>query len=276
MGIFSSKSKSISLEPMLTDEQKSAQTQLMNLGQLYDLSGFNFNMSPQELKGSSLLNNYLVSGTENLDTAADTLTDIASQTFNPQDPSSGFAAYSRQVARAGKQASDQLSRNAAITGSRFSTSAGKDQVDLAAQQSDMLASKLGDLYQNTQAQKIAAAQGLGQVQELQNQITNNKISAAYQYGTRQRDLQNQKAQLAYEEWQRAENQRVSGLQSVWGKNVDWGQKSYSYSSSSPWSSLASSLLSAAGTGIGTAVAGPIGGFLGSQLGSFLGQNKKSS
>lgn len=247
MGIFSSKSKSINLEPMLTDEQKSAQTQLMNLGQLYDLSGFNFNMSPQELKGSSLLNNYLSSGTENLNTAADTLTDIATQTFNPQNPNSGFAAYSRQVAKAGKTASDQLSRNAAITGSRYSTSAGKDQSDLAVQQSDILASKLGQLYQSTQSQRVAAAQGLGQVQELQNQIQNNKIAAAYQYGTRQRDLQNQKAQLAYDEWKRGESERVSGLQSVWNKNVQYGLKSYTQKRPSTFMSMLGEISPAVGS-----------------------------
>lgn len=251
MGIFSSKSKTINLEPMLTDEQKSAQSQLMNLGQLYDLSGFNFNMSPQELKGSSLLNNYLASGTSGLDTATDTLTDIAKQTFNPQNPNSGFAAYSRQVARAGKQASDNLSRNQAMTGSRFSSTAGRDQADLASQQSDILATKLGDLYQNTQSQKISAVQGLSQAEALKNQIESNKISAAYQYGTRARDLQNQKAQLAYDEWKRGQSERVAGLQSVWGKNVNYGAKSYTSSTPSIFSTFASSILGGAGETIGS-------------------------
>lgn len=228
MGLFSSRNKSVNLEPMLTDEQKSAQTQLMNLGQLYSgLGDFNFNMTGLETAGQNALQDYLGYSSPELSTASNVLTGIANQTFNPDDPSSGFAAFSRQVARSGKTASDALNREAAITGSRFGTAIGRDKADLAAQQSDVLASKLADIYKQTEANKLSAASGLTGISQLQNAITQDKINAAYTYGTRQRDLQNQKAQLAYDEWKRANSERISGLQSVWGRNVDYGLKGYS-------------------------------------------------
>ena len=247
MGFFSSKNKTINLEPMLTDEQKQAQTQLMNLGQLYDLSGFDFNMTPTELTGNNILSQYLSSGTPQLDTASSVLTDMANTQFNPDDPSSGFAAYKRQVARATKDADDVLNREAAITGSRYGTSIGQNKADLAAQQSDMLASKLAELYNTSQDRALSAAGGLLDVQNLENSLTQNKLMAAYQYGSLQRDLTNQKAQLAYEDWQRAENERVSGLNSVWGRNVDYGMKSYTQKSPSTFMSMVGEVIPAIGS-----------------------------
>lgn len=230
MGLFSSKNKTISLEEMLTPEQKSAQTQLMNLGQLYSgLGDFNFGTTGIENLGLTGLENYVGSGTpQGLTTASNVLTQMANQEFNPDDPSSGFAAYQRQVARAGKTASDQINREAAITGSRFGTGIQREKTDLAAQQSDLLSSKLAELWKATQSNKLSAAQGLGQVEQLNNAIQTNKLQAAFQYGGLQRDLQNQQAQLKYDEWKRANEERISGLQSVWGRNVDYGMKSYSW------------------------------------------------
>lgn len=240
--LFKSKSQTTTLEPMLTDEQKQAMAALSAIGQgqqsSYDLSNYNFDMTGLESLGQDQLYNLLNSGTStDMSTASKTLQDIANQTFNPDDPSSGYAAYSRQVARAGKTASDALNREAAITGSRFGTGIQRQKADLAAQQSDILASKLGELYSQTQQNKLAAAGGLADIAGMQEQINQNRIAAAYSYGTRQRDLQNQKAQLAYDEWQRGRNEKLSALGSVANANIQWGQKSMTTKSPSTFMSM---------------------------------------
>lgn len=250
--LFKSKSQTTTLEPMLTDEQKQAMSALSAIGQggqsAYDLSGFNFDMSGLEDVGQGQLYNLLNSGTStDMSTASKTLQDIANQQFNPDDPSSGYAAYARQVARAGKTASDALNREAAMTGSRFGTGIQRQKADLAAQQSDILASKLGELYSQGQQNKLAAASGLADIAGLQENINQNRIAAAYSYGTRQRDLQNQKAQLAYDEWQRGRNEKLNALGSVMGANVQWGVKSATTKSPSTFMSMLGEFMPAVGS-----------------------------
>ncbi len=242
MGIFRSKTKTTNFEEMLTPEQKQSMKLLAQFGatgklgdftagQGADLSGFNSGMTGIENLGQDQLYNLFNSGiSDDMSTASKTLQGIANQTFNPDDPSSGFSAFSRQLARSGKTASDALNREAAITGGRFGTGIQRQKADLAAQQSDILGSKLGELYSQAQSNKLAAAGGLANIAGQQEAINQNRISAAYNYGTRERDLQNQKAQLAYDDWQRARAERmssISGLTNVMNKNVEWGLKSVS-------------------------------------------------
>jgi hypothetical protein len=263
MGFFSSKSKTTTLEPMLTDEQKKAMALLQQFGatgqmgdfqagQGYgDLGDFNFNMTGVENMGQDQLMNLLSSGTgSDMSTASRTLQEMANQKFNPDDPSSGFGAFSRQVARAGKTASDQLNQEAAITGSRFGTGIQRQKTDLAAQMSDQLGSKLGELYGQTQNQKLSAASGLGALAQAQEQMNQNRIQAAYTYGARERELKNQQAQLAYDDWTRARSERmssISGLESVMNKNVDWGLKSYTQKSPSTFMSMMGEISPAIGS-----------------------------
>lgn len=269
MGLFSSKSKTTTLEPMLTDEQKQALSALSAIGQngsSYDLSGYNFDMTGLEGMGQSQLQDLMGAGTSTeMSLASKTLQDIANQKFNPDDPSSGFAAYSRQVARAGKTAEDALNREAAITGGRFGTGIQRQKTDLAAQQSDMLGTKLGELYSQLQSNKLSAAGGLADIARMQENINQNRIAAAYSYGARERDLKNQKAQLAYDEWQRGRNEKLSTLSGVLGANIQWGQKSYTTKSPSLFSQLAGTVLS----GVGTAVGGAAGGAVTGGIGSFF-------
>lgn len=272
------KKKSVELDPYagMTPEQRQAMSLLQTYGATGkigdfqagegygNLGDFNFQMTPQELAGQTALDQYIGSGTPMLGTASDVLTKMANQQFNPDDPSSGFAAFQRQVARSGKQASDVLNREAAMTGSRFGTSIGRDKADLAAQQSDILASKLGEIWQNTQAQKLAAAQGLGNLQQIQDQSAQNRIQAAYQYGSMQRDLQNQQAQLAYDDWKRGREERtqsISALGTVLSKGTTpmWGGTTYEYNTPSGFQQVLNAGTSVMGTGGGGAGAGGAGG-----------------
>lgn len=245
--LFKGSSKTTTLEPMLTDEQKKAMgllTQFGSTGQIgdfqagqqYDLSGFNYGMTPAELTGGQLLEKNLAGGLpQGMTDAQSALTGMVNAKFNPDDPSSGFAAFQRQLARKTQGASDILARNAAMAGSRFGTQIGKDMTDLAAQQSDITASTLADLWRQTEANKLNAASGLNVLAQNQENINQSRIQQAFQMGEQQRNIQNQKAQAQYEEWQRARNERlasIDALSGVMNKNVDFGLKSYTQKSPS--------------------------------------------
>jgi len=247
-----SKKKSITLDPYagMTPEQRTAMANLMNLGDLYNLSGFDFNMTPTELTGNNILSQYLESGTPQLDTATSVLTDMANTKFNPDDPSSGFAAYQRQVARATKDAADVLNRESAITGSRFGTAIGQNKADLAAQQSDILATKLAELYNTAEGRKLQAARWLMEAQGLTSNIIQSKLADAYQYGSLQRDLKNQQAQLSYDEWKRANQEKIYGWNSVLSKGTTPGLMSYDYQQPTQVQQMLNSFIGSSGGGIG--------------------------
>lgn len=240
MSIFSSKKQTTTLEPMLTDEQKQAMSLLQQFGatgklgdfqagQGYDFSGFNFGLNPTELAGGSLLDQNLASGpAAGITDSQNALTGIVNAKFDPTDPSNGFAAFQRQLARATQTSADAIARNAAIGGSRFGTQIGKDYANLGAQQADTTASALADLWKQTQQNKISAASGLNSIANSQENINQSRIQQAFQIGAQQRDVQNQKAQAAYDDWQRARNERMSSINSmtnVMNKNVEYGLKS---------------------------------------------------
>lgn len=240
MGLFSSRSSTTTLDPMLTPEQKQAMaalTQLGTTGQYGDLTlgeGYtgslgNYDMSQGEsLAGNKIYEMLQAGSPEGINTARNTMTGIANNKFNPDDPSSGYAAYSRQVARATGQANDVLNREAAITGDRFSTSIGRDKADLAARQGDMLATKLGDLYNTAQDRSLQAAQGLTNLEATNETIGQGRIDNAFNYGGLQRLLKNAEAQAKLQEFTRAREEKlgqVGVLNDVFNRNVQFGQMS---------------------------------------------------
>ncbi len=262
MGLFSSKSKTTTLEPMLTDEQKQAMkllTQFGTTGQLgdfqagqgYDFSGFDTGLNQSEIMGGDILSGMLQSGTpESLTTAQKTLTDIANRQFNPDDPSNEFAAFNRQLAKQTKSADDVLNRESAITGGRFGTGIQKQKQELATNQSDIASSKLAELYSQLQQNKLSAASGLTGIAGVQEGINQDRVRAAFTYGQQQRDVQNQKAQMAYDDWQRARTERmssISGLEGVMNKNVQYGLKSATTKSPSTFMSMVGEMIPAVGS-----------------------------
>lgn len=286
-GLFGG-SETYNLEPMLTDEQKQAQKLLLslsnggsiaglNLGDLYSGSLGNYNLSPTTQGAVNSVSALLNAGTPSAyQTAENTLTKLADTSFNPSDPSSGYAAYQRQVARATNDANDVINREAAITGNRFGDRILNTKSDLAAQQSDILATKLAELFNAGQNRALSAASGLTSLGTAQNQTALNTAQMAANLGDLQRMLDTAKAQAQYSEWQRARNERlgtsVDALNSLWGKNVDYGMKSYTQPTSSPFSTLLNAGLGA----LGTAFGGPIGGMLASGIGSLFGGSGSSN
>jgi len=227
-GLFKSRSSTTTQDPMLTQEQLAAQKALMQLGQTGSYGGINlgeayqgdlgnFDMSGIEQQGQSALLRLL----QGNDTARNTIEGLAKTQFNPDDPSSGFAAYQRQVARATQGSRDALNRDAAVTGDRFSSRLGQQKADLAAQEGDILATKLADLYNTAQNRALTASTAL-------EGIDQGRISSAYQYGGLERLLKNAEAQAKYNEFIRQRNEKlgqIDALQGIFNRNVGFGQMS---------------------------------------------------
>lgn len=285
MGLFS-KEKTYSQEEMLTPEQKQAQQLLLSLSQGGNIAGLNlgdqytgslgnYSMTPTEESAVNRIYDLLNSGTPSaLTKAEDTLTRLSDTTFDPSDPSSGYAAYQRQVARATNDANDVLNREAAITGNRFGDRILNSKSDLAAQQSDMLASKLAELYNTAQDRALAGAQGLTNLAGVNDAMQINRINTAANVGSLQRTLDTAKAQAQYEEWQRARNERlgtsIDAMNSLWNKNVQYGMKNLTTKEATPFGQLLNAGLTIGGTALGGMVEGPMGAAIGGSLGSAAG------
>lgn len=215
--------KKTSVQDLRTPQQKAADdflAQLMgtgsaggiNLGQAYTGSLGDFNQTGQEQQGQALLSKML-GGAQNQDInqARGVYSDLANQTFNPSDPSNGFSAFSRQVARATGGANDVLNREAAITGTRYGTGIQKQKKDLAAQQSDSLQTALANIFQNTQQQRLQGAQGLTNIAGQESDQNNQLLNQAATFGDLQRQLNNQQAQAQYSEFNRQRGEQLSRI-----------------------------------------------------------------
>jgi hypothetical protein len=223
-----SKQKSVQLDPYagMTPEQRQAMSLLQQFGatgqigdfqagEQYNLNSFNFDPNQAQVMGGNLLTGNLANGSATgITDAQNALTGMVNAKFDPTDPSNGFAAFQRQLARSTKGADDVINRDAAIMGSRFGSRIGRDKVDLAERQSDITASKLGDLWNQTQQNKLSAASGLNSIANSQENIAQSRIAQAFNIGQMQQQMQNQKAQMAYDEWQRSRNERLSSISSL--------------------------------------------------------------
>lgn len=276
MGFFSdlfSNSETVTAQPLLTKEQKEAMQALLNYGltgrtpsgfqagEAADLSGFNFDIQPGEVQAQNYLS-ALLGPQSGIATARNRLTDIANQEFDPSDPSTGFAAFQRQLSRATKEADDVINREAAIQGNRFGNRILEEKTDLAERQSDVIASQLGQLFNQQQNRALQASQALGGLEQTGAGIA----SQLFGVGGAQRDLQNAEAQLKYNDRQRQRDEQLgalTGLNTVFNRNVPYGVTSQEVRSPN----LFGQLLGAAGTGLGFAAGGLAGGALANQ---FLG------
>lgn len=254
-----------------TPEQKAAQALLqqlattgsgggINLGEAYTGSLGDYNLTQGTLQANANLAS-LFNG-QDITKARETFTNLADTKFDPSDPSSGYAAFSRALAKSGKEASDVISRDAAITGTRFGSRIQNTQQDLAENLQNQSAMKLAELFQNSRASQLAGAQGLqglvGTQADLASQIAQQEDIV--------RQLKNQEAQAKYSEFQRQRGEtlsRVDLLTQEANRNPLLGVTKYG--EASPWSSLVSSVLGSAGTAIG----GPIGGAISSVFSSLF-------
>lgn len=242
--LFKSRSSTTTLDAMLTPEQKAAMASLADIGQTggdsYTGSLGDFNMTDNQALANNKLFQLLSAGSpDGYNTARNTLTGMANTKFNPDDPSSGFAAYSREVARATNDSNDVLNREAAITGDRYSTSIGRNKQDLALRQNDLLSSKLADLYNSAQDRSYNAANALTNLESQNADNTRANLTMGFDpnQGGLQSLLNTAKAQAQYKEFVRTQDNKMNALNSVLSKNVQFGQMSKTTKAPSIFSSM---------------------------------------
>lgn len=262
--LFGSKVKQVDMN---TPEQKAAIAALnqlaqtgswggINLGEGYTGSLGNFDMTGGEQFGLDTLRGLLTS--PDMAKARETYTNLADTKFDPSDPSSGYAAYSKALAKSQKQASDVLNREAAIGGSRFSTGILKEKAGLAEDFSNQQGQFLANLFQNSRSTQLAGAQGLQSLTNTQAGLSNQLMNAA----ALERNLKNQEAQAKFSEWQRARSEKMTQIDLLGteaNRNANIG---YTGGESGMLSGLMNSALGAVGTTLGNQAGSWLGGLFG--------------
>ena len=251
------KKKDTELEDARTEEQKRAAAALMQLAETGSYGGINLGeayggaLGSYDTTGQKTAYDQLMSlyGGQEMSTASNTLQQLTDLKFNPDDPSSGYAAFSRALAKAGQESSDVLNREAAITGNRFGTAIAGEKANLAADLANQRGSYLANLYQNQRNTALQAAQGLS---GLAGQKSNIAQSAS-QRAAFINEIKNQQAQDTYNEYKRQRNEQLSRidlLQTEANRNPYLGVDT-SGTTASPFSSLANSVLGSLGQNIGS-------------------------
>lgn len=214
MGLFS---KTTTYDPMsaYTPQQRQAIEMLQSLaatgsgggitlGQQYTGDLGAYDTSGQQTAYDQILG--LIGG-QDVNTARNVYNELANTKFNPDDPSSGYAAFSRALAKAGQESSDVLNREAAITGSRFGTGIQKQKAELAEDLANQRGSYLSQLYQQGQQNKLQGASGLQNLASQQGQLA----QAASQQAAIINEINNQKALDALSEFKRTRNEELSRI-----------------------------------------------------------------
>jgi len=137
----------------------------------------------------------------------DFYTNLLGQKFNPSDPSTGYADFSRALAKAGQESSDVLNREAAITGSRFGTGIQKQKASLSGDLANQRGMFLADLYKDTTSKQLQGASGL------QNQQANqaNLLSSIFNMSDVQRQLKDQELKDKLNAWTTARGEQLSRI-----------------------------------------------------------------
>lgn len=257
IGSLFNKGDKTELEDLRTPEQKAAAQLLqqlamtgsgggINLGDAYSGSLGSYDTSGIQNAYNQLMSLY--SGGGGMGAASDVYTRMANNKFNPDDPSSGYAAFSRQLAKAGKESDDALNREAAITGNRFGTAILGKKADLAADLANQRGMYLADLYNQSENRALQGAAGL---QSLAGQQANIAQNAA-QLKIQEQAIKDQQAKDALNEYKRQRSEvlgRINMLQTEADRNPYLGISSLT--NSSPFSELANSVLGGVGTQVGS-------------------------
>jgi hypothetical protein len=274
MGLFKTKS---TYDPMsqYTPEQRKSIEALMSLastgtgggitlGTAYDGSLGSYDLTDQTRSGLASLQSLLNSAYDpnsDMGQARSVYQNQANNSiFDLESDESGYKAFNKALTKSGKESSDVLNREAAISGNRFSTSMGAQKADLAENLQLQRAQQLANLYQSSQSVAALGAQGLT---GLANQVAN--ISGLnITYGDMQRQMEDARAKEQYNEFLRQRNEELSRLDLM---NAERSNPLGTISMSSPsaFGKIASGVLTAVGTYFG----GPIGGAIGSGIGGAL-------
>lgn len=193
--------------------------------------------------------------------ARDVYSRMAGNTFNPDDPSSGYAAFSRALAKSGAESQDVINREAARTGGVFGSGRGRDTASLQSDLANQRGMFLADLFNQGENRALQGASGLQSLIGTQQNLFNQLASQA----AIERILKDQQAKDKLSEFYRTRAEELSRIDLM---NQQWQQPMGKITIKSPstFSKIASPLMGA----IGTAIGGPIGGAIGSGVGGLFG------
>lgn len=216
MGIFSAKKTTYDPMSAFTPQQRQSIEALMSLastgsgggitlGQKYGGDLGYYNQTPGEIDALQGLQG-LVSGGD-ISGARDVYSRMANNKFNPDDPSSGYAAFSRALAKAGGESQDAINREAARTGGVFGSGRGRDTASLQADLANQRGTFLASLFNQGENRALQGASGLqslvGQQQDLFQQLASQSAI--------ERLLKDQQAKDQYSEFQRTRGEELSRL-----------------------------------------------------------------
>jgi hypothetical protein len=262
------KSKSTTYDPMsaYTPQQREAIQALMSLASTGSGGGITlgtpyggslgfYDQMPGEMQALSGLQGLL--GGQEITGARDTFSRMAENRFDPSDPTSGYAAFSRALAKSGAESADVLNREAAMTGSRFGTGIQRAKSDLSEDLANQRGMFLAQLYNQGENRALAGAQGLtglvGQQQSLFGQLASQAAV--------ERLLKDQQAKEQYNEFGRQRNEQLARLDLM---KDQWQQPmgAITTKTKSGFSQLAGTIMNSAGQALGAGIGGWMTGGIG--------------
>jgi hypothetical protein len=263
---FGSKPQTVTQQPMLTEDQKKALAGLTQFGTTGSYGGYtagtpytgklgDYSMSPLETAGQSKLTELLGSGSPEMLNAANTELKnlLTGNTYDPYSETSIFPTFKKKVLRETEEATDALKRSGAYTGGLYSTDILKNMGTLRERGQEQLSSKMAELFNQYQQNKInAIPQALNAATTGEN-IAQNRIAASQQYGQLQRMIADTEATRQYDEWKRQRgelSQPLQTLSTVAGMNVPWGTESMTIPGQSGWNAILDLASNLGGTYLG--------------------------
>lgn len=226
-----------------------------------------FEQTQGELAALEGLRGIVGGDNRDLGTARDVFTKAAETKFDPDDPSSGFAAFSRALAKSGSEAQDRINREAARTGGVFGSGRGRDTASLEADLANQRGQFLAGLFGQAETRKLQGAKGL---QDLATQEAAFNQQLAQREAV-ERQLKDAKAKAELSEFKRTRAEELSRI----GLMQEQMQNPLApITTTSP--SLFQQLLPAIGTAAGAAFGGSFGGPAGASAGAKAGGSFGSS
>jgi len=290
MGFFDSKKgKTITQEPLQTDEQKKVMkllTDFASTGKFGDFTAGesfkgdlgSFTPTTIEKQGQSQLMDLIQGGMPELfKLGSDEFKKLlTTDKFDPYSETGVYKGFKTGVLREGQEASDMLKRNLAVTGDTFSTAQVKEQGDLSQRTHETLSNKMAELFQDFSDKKLAGAETAANLGLQEEGIKTGRIGLSQTFGSLERLLKDSEAKAKYGDWLRARGEHqttIDAAKTVFEKTVPYGVKSYTTPDTpSPFSQLLNTGIDlatkAAGAYLtgGASISGQIAGGLGSLLG----------
>lgn len=241
--------------PLETDEQRQARqklAQFFNTGQFGDfragqdigLELGDFNPTQSETQGVGVVNDLLGTVPEQYRLGDDALRDLL-QT-SPAAIESQFSPFRDQVNRQLRESTDALKRNSAFARNLYSTNTVERLGDVQARGNETLASELARLTDQALNRRAAAI-------PLAYNAAQRKLDDAFQYGSRIRDLNNERIQARDRELLRRREELqlpINTASTIMNSNVNFGVPSVTTSTPSTLMQLLQTLGPAAASAFG--------------------------